>query len=102
MNGVTYTIKLASGEKVTARIHGAGGLIGAELDPRTRTATHLRTYLGILRLYVTRADAGRALPCYEPKPGHVKAYVGRATPDSDGNERIIDIRGARVVSARWL
>ena len=80
------TIQEASGRIVSASVHGAGGPIPS-YDAASR-----------IRVLIKRASAGKALPVYEPKPGHVRAYTHVAAGDVD--ETQIDLRGATLISVR--
>jgi hypothetical protein len=80
----TFTIREASGRAVTSNVHGNGGPIAGS-NARARMEQCIRF-----------ANAGRPLPIYEPKPGHVRAYQQTAAADLD--ETTIDLRGATLVS----
>ena len=80
------TIQEANGRVVSATVHGAGGPIPA-YDAEGR-----------IRVLIKRAGAGKALPVYEPKPGHVRAYTHLTAGDVD--ETQIDLRGATLISVR--
>lgn len=98
--GVSFNLTLADGRKLAGvRVHGAGGEIGAGCyENRTHAKQHA---LKRLRGVVDLAENGRPLTVYEPKPGHVKVYVGAWKPSEDEETvEIVDIRGASVALAR--
>ncbi len=80
------TVRLATGELVErVNIQGSGGAIPYIARAR-------------ISLMLERASAGLAIGChcYEPKPGHVRVYRSMAAGKFD--DRVIDIRGATLVS----
>jgi hypothetical protein len=78
------TLRLASGELAgPVAVHGAGGPLAVDAE---------RAILRALRF----AAAGRPTRLAEPMPGHARVYVHRSAGDRD--ERVVDLRGAELVS----
>lgn len=96
-----FDLDLADGRKLRGvRIQGNGGEMGAAWShligkPSERLAR--RDEVRRLRKLAQWAEQGRALPIYEPQPGHVKVYHGSL---NDETVEIVDIRGAKVRASR--
>jgi hypothetical protein len=86
-----FTITQANGKKVTGVVHGAGGVLHANVDGQEARLHHLKRLRGLIRL----ATAGKELWAYEPQPGHVRVYPDYAAFDS-GEAVDVDLRGARA------
>lgn len=61
-----FRIVTADGREFVGRVHGSGGEIAGG------------NALARLTIAKARAESGKASPLYEPKPGHVAMYLGRA------------------------
>jgi hypothetical protein len=85
VSAARITLRLASGELVgPVAVHGAGGPLAVDAERRIRVA-------------IRRATAGqRLVAMVDPQPGHVRAYIHSAAGDSA--ERVVDLRGAELVS----
>lgn len=99
--GIFFDLELADGRKVTCRVHGNGGEIGASILTPHREEARGGLYERLAH-EIERATGGKDLACYEPEPGHVKGYIGPFKP-SEAEETVehVDLRGAKLLGAHW-
>ena len=91
-NGTMFQIRTANGI-YEGRVQGAGGEVGC-----AHAGTRADRMRDVQRMNIESERAGYGKPflrLYEPKPGHVKLYLGAFKP-SDAEETVLelDIRGA--------
>lgn len=98
MSAVWFKIVTKAGAEHVGVVQGSGGKIGyamSHLHPRTRRSQALRR----MRRFVELADEGEALPCFEPKKGHVALYPDYCAA-GDGKFKAVSLRGAKVELAK--
>lgn len=105
MSGILFNITTAAGRELhDVRVHGSGGelgggsahLIGTPHEHRRGPAA-----LGTLEAWIRFANKGLPLPCYEPRPGCVKIYIGTCKgAESEEAIEVVSIVGAQVQLAR--
>lgn len=83
MSAQRFRLELADGRVVTGAVHGSGGLIAGPAG------------ITRLTLAVDRAERGRRLDLYEPRPGGVRVYPDYGAAGS-GEPVDVPLAGARV------